>query len=245
MTGYYTPLTICTAMQSKITAIQTPREHIRILTLEKPDGFDYQAGQYVMLGFSDLPLRPYSIACAPDNEALEIHIKDNHGQVTPYVMNSAHNGEEVILKGPFGNMIYTADHENNDQDAPLVLIAGGLGITPMKSIIEAAISDNHTGEIILFWGTAVQDDFYLDGYLEDLIATHSSFKCIKVCSDPVGSYAATFLEKQAAENSTDLTRHKIYIAGSPAMIESTTSEFVDIGAKKSNIYYDTFVLPTM
>jgi len=232
-------------MQSKITAIQTPREHIRILSLEKPDGFDYQAGQYVMIGFSDLPLRPYSVACAPDNNTLEIHIKDNQGLVTPYVMNSAHNGEQVSLKGPFGNMIYTADHENNDKDAPLILIAGGLGITPMKAIIEAAIKDNHKGDIILFWGTAEQDDFYLDGYMEDLIAAHSSFQCVKVCPEPIGTYAADFLAKQAGEISADLGRYKIYIAGSPAMIESTIAEFADIGAKKSNIYYDTFVLPAM
>lgn len=217
-------------MKTTIRDIQSPYDHIRILTLAKPDGFNFAAGQYIMIKFGDLDPRPYSIASGPHENTISIHIKDNGGAVTNYVMTTLSKGETIDIDGPFGTMVLDQDIAKHDH--PLVLIAGGLGITPMKSILEEAVSQGHNGKIFLYWGTQKEEDFYLGDYFESLMAKDPNIVFKPVTGHLVGVFAA--------EDLPSLSDAQFYIAGSPEMIQSTAQIFQDKGVPAGNIFYDQY-----
>ena len=112
----------------------TPR--IRILNLDlRSVEFSFTAGQAVMLGLSGSPLRkPYSIASAPWEVAKSgimqvlVQVEDSGG-LDPHLELAA-PGAPLDLEGPFGAFGLPAG-----VDCPLLFIAGGTGIAPLRSML--------------------------------------------------------------------------------------------------------------
>ncbi|MGH8772124.1 MAG: FAD-binding oxidoreductase, partial [Burkholderiales bacterium] len=94
----------------------------------------FAAGQYANLTFGRLPARPYSMANRPDASVLEFHIRRvPDGLVSTYVAEELSIGERIKIEGPYGG----AQLRENPA-RPMLLVAGGSGLAPMKSILLAA-----------------------------------------------------------------------------------------------------------
>ncbi|MEM1010111.1 MAG: FAD-dependent oxidoreductase [Myxococcota bacterium] len=138
------------------------------LDLVVPD-FSFQAGQYCELGFSKrntsaashvekassissaaLPnvFFPYSIASAPEEEVVSFCIRTrNDDQVTPYIRN-LQLGDQLQLRGPGG-----AFHFNPTRERPVVWLATGTGIAPLRSMFRSAIfQERFVSTCWLFFG---------------------------------------------------------------------------------------------
>lgn len=212
-----------------VSSIQFLRPEIAVLRLKPSEGFSFQAGQYVTLGFKDLPVRPYSIANAPtaNDPMIEIHVKIMpDGLVTHYIDEDLKDGESVLLDGPFGTNTY----DESDR-RPTIAIAGGVGITPMKSIVEAALAnDDHGAKLHLFWGARSREELYLQSHFEHLAAHHDQFDFHAVVETPVSDVVLAQIP--------DLRDKKIHLAGPRAMIEHSVPLFQKQGAVPHDIRYD-------
>ena len=126
--------------------------------------FRFRAGQYARLSFGELPPRDYSIGSRPDEALLEFHIRDTgDGGSSSYVAEALREGDPVGLEGPFGQgFLREADPR------PILAIAGGAGLAPMKSIVETLLAAGATREILLYFGVRREADVYLDGPLKAL-----------------------------------------------------------------------------
>src|SRR5690242_18065397 len=107
---------------------------------EKPDGFQFNAGQFLRFNLIDPPetdeegnSRSFSIASAPHEAELMIATR-MRDTAFKRVLGSMAVGSEIEVKGPYGRMTL---HE--DASRPAVILTGGIGITPFRSIaLEAA-----------------------------------------------------------------------------------------------------------
>ncbi|HEY8189121.1 MAG TPA: FAD-binding oxidoreductase, partial [Micavibrio sp.] len=129
-------------LQAKVDEIDDAHPEIRIIRL-RPVGqsISWQAGQFMELGFTGFPVRPYSIANAPHNALLEFHIRNNNrGGASQHAVTALETGDILTLRGPLGSAVLPPDDRQ-----PLVLIAGGMGLPPMKAIAEAALHRLHPG----------------------------------------------------------------------------------------------------
>jgi len=135
----------------------TPR--IRILNLDlRAAEFSFAAGQAVMLGLSGSPLRkPYSIASAPWEVAKSgimqvlVQVEDSGG-LDPH-LELASPGTQLSLEGPFGSFGLP------DQiDRPLLFIAGGTGIAPLRSmLIEHVSRPTHQPVALIYSARSVEE----------------------------------------------------------------------------------------
>jgi ferredoxin-NADP reductase len=113
----------------------TPRTRILIVDLGAHQ-FAYHAGQAVFAGLAGGPvMRPYSIACSPGQarrmQAIELLVQiDDHRAPDPH-LERAVTGTTLRIEGPFGSFGLPADDPHLD----LLLIAGGTGISPLRSIL--------------------------------------------------------------------------------------------------------------
>jgi len=111
-------------------------EQIEVTRIEmKKSGFTYEAGQYAFVCFpeiSRLSWHPFSLSSAPHEDRLTMHIKDSGG-FTNALREKAKTGgiTKIKMDGPYGRVgVKLSDYKI------IVLIAGGVGVTPMISILK-------------------------------------------------------------------------------------------------------------
>lgn len=205
---------------------------IFLLRIRPPAGFSYKAGQYVDIGFGKLAPRSYSIANAPGEDTIEIHIKRTRGEVGLFVASVLRAGDTVTLSAAKGGSAFDPADKR-----PLLLIAGGVGFTPLKAIAEAALRRDPDAPVHFFWGTERADEKYMRDYFRDMADQYDGFDFHDINGTPVGAAtAATF---------DSLADFRIYMAGPPAMIDTTLPLLLARGARADAIFYDRAPSPPL
>lgn len=119
--------------------------------LEKPEGFTYKAGQFADFTQIDPPqtdaeggVRGFTLASAPyeDDLMFATRMRDS---AFKRVLEDMTPGTELTFDAPYGSFIL-----HNNQSAPAVLLTGGVGVTPARSIILQAAHDKRPHRITLF-----------------------------------------------------------------------------------------------
>jgi NAD(P)H-flavin reductase len=218
-------------MRATVRSAAAAHNLIRILRLAPEEKFMWRAGQYVNIAFADLSPRPYSIAAAADGTGeLEIHIKNfGKGGAGDYAVNRLQPGETVRISGPYGDCVRT-----RGDTAPMLAIAGGLGITPVKALVEDALREEKPGPVTLYWGAEEETEFYLRPHFEEMTRKYPSFNVVLVVGGEVGAVAA----KQESDRNADLSQANIFLAGSSEMITSSIVDLLDAGAEYDRIHFD-------
>src|SRR5262249_52814400 len=108
----------------------------KTIRLAAPEWAGHRAGQHVDVRLTApdgyQAQRSYSIASAPEDEALELTVEElEDGEVSPYLAGELREGDELELRGPVGGY-FVWDREHG---GPLMLIGGGSGIVPLRAIL--------------------------------------------------------------------------------------------------------------
>ena len=230
-----------TRMLGRITEITQATHDIRIVRLEPAQPFDFRAGQYAALGFGDLAPRDYSMASRPDEPTLEFHIRDMGVGPSAYVARHLTVGETVTIDGPFGDGYLRTEHSG-----PILAIAGGSGLAPVKSIIETALSLGMRQPIRFYFGVREERDLYLEDHFLELAARHPNLSFTPVLSSaPAATDRRTgYVAECALADIPDLTGYKAYPAGPPVMVEAATRGLVARGLPLADIHADAFYTET-
>ncbi|MFC0682643.1 ferredoxin--NADP reductase [Lysobacter korlensis] len=125
------------ARTARVAAIDTLAPGTVRLRIERPSGYSFTAGQFALLRVatpSGPDLRPLSLAGSPESELLEFATRVGASAFKQTVFG-LERGDEVKVSRPMGGLRY-------DPGRPAVLIAGGTGITPLRSLLlsNAALS---------------------------------------------------------------------------------------------------------
>jgi len=133
--------------------------------------FTFVAGQAVMAGLHRSPLRkPYSIASAPSEAVrrgwIELLVQvDDSGGPDPH-LELARPGVALDLEGPFGSF----GLPDLDRDSAVVLVAGGTGIAPLRSMLVEALDRPSPPRISVVYSARSADELAYRGEFEALAA---------------------------------------------------------------------------
>ncbi len=224
----------------RVVSIANATHDIRILRLEILSGgpFDFSAGQYASIEFPGLPPRDYSMANRPDEKVLEFHIRLlPGGAVTPFVARQLRVGDLVRIAGPLGTSYLREKHTG-----PIVALAGGSGMAPIKSIVETALARGMQQPITLYFGVRAERDLYLEDHFKALAARHANLTFIPVLSEPDGptSRRTGFLADTVRADFASLDGVKAYLAGPPVMVETAVAALTDLGVRRQDCHADAF-----
>jgi len=224
---------------------------IKELRLRLPEGKDmnFIPGQYVQFrapryeGSPGEVSRAYSIASDPaDTEAIELIIRRVPGGIcTTYVFEHLKEGDEVLINGPYG------DFRLSDTSAPMVFIAGGSGIAPIKCILHHIVNTGNTRKGIFFFGARALKDLFMTEEMSEFEKAISDFKFVPALAQledgddwdgavgRITDVVAEYLAKQP-----DAAKYEGYLCGSPGMIAAAVRVLTDAGIPEDRIYYDKF-----
>ncbi|MBL8836848.1 MAG: 2Fe-2S iron-sulfur cluster binding domain-containing protein [Alphaproteobacteria bacterium] len=232
-------------MQCRVVDVADLTHDIRRVRLAIEEGgpFTFTAGQYANIRFADLPSRDYSMANRPDQPLLEFHIRlVPGGAVTPFVREQVKAGDSVRVEGPFGTSYLRDKHTG-----PILALAGGSGLAPIKSIVETALAGGKRQPITLYFGVRAERDLYGEAEFQALMATYGNFRFVAVLSSPdgptvrrTGFLADAVRADLLAAGPTALDGAKAYLAGPPVMVESAVAALADLGVGRQDCHADAF-----
>lgn len=196
----------------------SPDIHRVILRLSDLDTAKFHAGQYLFLIMPDGSLRAFSIASSPlILPELHLHIRAPQGHIpSEEVLQLFHQRQIISVEMPHGY----AWLRNNDR--PILMIAGGTGYAPMKSMIDTLIAQQSTRSVHLFWGARDQDALYEDHVLKNLAMHHPRFhyQGLIGSDDPL-----SMPHLAAAAHFSDLSQFDIYCSGGMEMARAVFKDY--------------------
>ncbi len=215
----------------RVEKMERAAPDVMILHLRLPanERLQFLAGQYIDILLKGGSRRSFSIANAPhDDELLQLHVRlVPDGRFTGHVFSQMKPRDILRFEGPHGSFFL-----REDSAKPIVLVAGGTGFAPIKSVIEHAFYEHCARPMVLYWGARTKADLYLPQLPLAWAAAHDNFRYIPVLSEPRpedGWQGRTGLVHRAVmEDYPDLSAYQVYACGAPAMIDAARQDFTQV-----------------
>lgn len=225
-----------------VTAVSLATHDIlRVHVTLGDEDFRFSAGQYVKLTFGKRLSRDYSIASVPGSRELEFHIRRvESGRVSSFVHEKVWVGDRVAVEGPFGTSYLRPLHTG-----PILAVAGGSGLAPIRSIVETALASGMSQPIRLYFGAREQRDVYDLSILERLAQAYPNFSYQIVLSriDAHDTFRTGQLNTALSADLASLEGWKAYVAGPPGMVEAVAEAAFTRGLTSDDFHADIFFTP--
>ena len=217
-------------------------DNVLQLILDPIEQLEYHAGQFINIKSDDETVRSYSLASNPyEPKLLELHVKRMpNGKMSNWLFDELRVGDDIEFQGANGNSFYTKDNP----EQPLLLIGTGTGLAPLVSIARYAISQGHSGEIVLYQGTRHSSGLYLNNELTALSTTIENFSYFACLSGEIefGGTLHGRANELAMQQHKDLTGWQVFLCGEPKMVKETQQRVYLAGANLDEIHTDPFIL---
>jgi ferredoxin-NADP reductase len=226
---------------------ETVAEGTMAFHFDKPEGFAFKAGQYMVVTLKNPPetdaegnTRTFTIASAPSDTDLMITTR-MRDTAFKRVLRSMALPAEVKIAGPYG--AFTLHH---DPDRPAVFLAGGIGITPFFSISVQAARDRLPHQLHLFHSNRRPEDAAFLEALLDLAGQNTNFHFVPTMTEMEKSKMdwkgeRGFINRELLEKHLPSLQGPIYYsAGPPAMVASMRQMLTEAGANQDDIRTEEF-----
>ena len=230
-------------------------ENTMAFEFEKPAGWAFKAGQFIDITLLNPPeadaegnTRGFSIASAPHEPAIMVTSRLRN-TAFKRVLKSMPLHSEVKIEGPFGNLTL-----HNNASRPAVFVAGGIGITPFRSILLHAAKEKLAHRIFLFYSSRQPEDAAFLEELQALQQQNQNYKLIATMTEmetshqpwkgEVGLINYQMLDRylKAAASPGWYTAGPIYyIAGPPGMVRDFQTMLTNAGIDSDDIRTEEFV----
>ncbi|NML13972.1 CDP-6-deoxy-delta-3,4-glucoseen reductase [Azohydromonas caseinilytica] len=235
----------------RVISIDKPAPDVAVLKLQLPANmpFEYHAGQYIEFLLRDGARRSYSMANPPHAgpieasapPTMELHIRHMPGGLfTDQVFSTLKPRDILRIEGPFGSFFL-----REDSDKPMVLLASGTGLAPVKAIIEQMQAKGLTRPAVLYWGCRRKADLYMHDWALQAASQLPWLRYVPVLSEPLPedqwSGRTGFVHEVVMTDLPDLSGHQVYACGAPVMVEAAHRDFTSrCGLPDEEFYADAF-----
>jgi CDP-4-dehydro-6-deoxyglucose reductase, E3 len=229
-----------------------------MLRLPVVEQLRFQAGQYLDVLLANGRRRSFSIASPPhDSELLELHVRRVPGggfterlfagaaatAGAPTAPGGADAqalavGSLLRIEGPVGQFCY------RDGTLPAIMVAGGTGFAPLKSMLRHVLETGIRRNLHLYWGARHDRDVYEEALVLGWRQRHPRLKFTVVLSEATAQEAAHrrigLVHEAVLADHASLAGCEVYAAGPPAMIEAIRASFPQRGLPAERLCFDSF-----
>ena len=204
-----------------------------------PLPFVHEAGQYLNLALAidgKRVNRSYTIASPPSRrDHVEISVKRAaNGYGSKHLHDTWREGDLVKISAPAGKFFFTGRESER-----VVLIAGGIGITPMMAVTRDLTDRGWRGDIYLIFAVRTRADVVFERELDELRAKNSRLHVLVVLTSERGRLTAEMIRDFVP----DLTRVRAMLCGPDAMMTAARALLVGLGVPDGEIHQEAFLSP--
>ena len=249
---------------SKILDIKKIATDTKRFIFSKPENYNFQAGQFLIIKFAKDLMRAYSIASPPSEENLELVIRIIPNGRGTGILDKAKVGDEFTISQAMGHFVLS-----ENQDAELFFLATGTGIAPFKAMIrteggeiyperqtefQKSEVERNPRKMHLFYGGRQAEDL---PYLDEISSWAENLEVkIGLSRDP-NAEKIEIPNLQAEIKNCRITKFikngnfhllagrgagnsEFYICGNKGMVEGTRDLLLEKGIEKSQIFFEKF-----
>ena len=210
-----------------------------------PIPFSYLPGQFLtlILPIEGNPIRrSYTISSSPaQGYYCEISVKrEDQGLGSRYLHDVLQEGDTLDVRGPSGRFTFTGKESDS-----IVLIGGGVGITPVMSVTRALADMGWRGEICLIVGCSDPEHFLFGAEIERLKERNPNLHVFVAMSalkeDLAGFHRGRITKDLLLEWVPDIAaRQRIHLCASPPMMNAVNQMLADLGVPSQRIVTESF-----
>lgn len=196
------------------------------------DWLNVRAGQFFLWRFLDWErwqeAHPFSLSAAPNGKSLRITVKDL-GDFSQR-LSTIKLGTRVIVEGPFGS--FTDEARASERVA---LIAGGVGITPIRALLEEM-----SGDLTLIYRARREEDLIFRDELDTLARARGISIHYVIGGRHVAGNEPLLSAQHLRRLVPDIARRAIYLCGPPSMMQAVRTSLQRAGVPEHNVHSDAF-----
>jgi ferredoxin-NADP reductase len=226
---------------------------VKTFRFTPPDGgplsFSYLPGQFLSLtvrpeGKDGKPVRrSYTIASSPtQRDYVEITVKRvEQGVVSGYLHDRLKEGDQLEVTAPFGTFTFTGKEANS-----IVLVGGGVGITPLMTAIRYLTDHGWPNDIFLLYSCRTSRDFIFREELEYLQRRYANLHVVASMTRVAGTEwmgpTGRLTKELIAQNVPDITARRVHLCGPPPMMAAMQAILAELGVPKEQVKTESFTL---
>lgn len=232
----------------RVTAIFPETPTVKTFRLANPEGGDipfvFMPGQFLTFSAEiggERGRRSYTIASSPAQRSyIEVTVKrEEQGLISRHLHDRVAVGSLLEVSAPSGVFTFTGA----DADS-IVLIAGGVGITPMMSITRYLMDRSFAGDIYFLYGARSTQEFIFREELEYLQKRHANLHIAATMSRAEGTAwlgATGPISKEfIARAVPEIARRRVHLCGPPPMMEAVKAALAELGVPKEQVRTEAF-----
>ena len=209
---------------------------------EKPEGFEFRAGQFADFVINEPEttddegnIRAFSIIEAPYENMLGFATRMRDTAFKNNLKNGTY--KDLTFEGAYGDFTL---HKNTEK--PAVFIIGGIGITPVFSIIKQSLQENPDRDLVVVFGNKTPEDAPFEKDLQELSKKYPRLSLVSVYSDKEieGEKSGYINFDIIKELDIDLERSVYYLAGPETMVKAMRKMLVENNVDEDSIKTEEF-----
>ena len=230
---------------AKVAELVDETRRCKSIVLEPPDWPGHRAGQHVDVRLTAedgyQAQRSYSIASAPEESRLVLTVERlDDGEVSPYLADELRPGDELELRGPIGGYFVWEE----SLGGPLVLVAGGSGVVPLRAMLRHwAAGDRAVPARLLYSSRTLEDVIYREE-LASLASDHGADVQLTLTRESPDGWDGHRgrIDRRLLEDLTPppAERPLVYVCGPTPLVESVAEALVQIGHEPARIRTERF-----
>lgn len=224
----------------KVLEIIKRTHDVKSFRFPRPEGFDYKAGQYILVSLTvdgSLVTKPLTLSSSPTEDHIEF-TKKLTGHPFSNVLDNMKIGDSAVVSGPFGKMTFEGEHEK------VVLLSGGIGITPMISICKYCTDMHIDSNIVLIYSNKTENDLVFRKELDEMMHSNSNLKIVYTltrASESWIGYKERVSDKMIMNEVPDYMERRFYICGPPEMVHSMEEMLAAMNIPKEMVKKESLV----
>ncbi|MBN1455049.1 MAG: xylene monooxygenase [Methanomicrobia archaeon] len=225
--------------ETRVEEILRRTDDVKSFRFTRPHGFDFDPGQYIYITISiggEKKEKHFSISSSPTENFLEMTKKITDHEFSR-ALDKLQIGDEVVIDGPYGEFTFTGEYPK------IGMITGGIGITPLKSILTYCTDTGITTQITLLYGNRSEETIAFREELNSLEQQNKNLRVIHTLSRPGADWKGRRGHVDLAmikEEIPDYADRVFYVCGPPALVEDLVNALVTLGVPAENINMEDF-----
>jgi ferredoxin-NADP reductase len=213
--------------------------HVKSFRFEKPDGFEYEAGQFMYVTietFGGRMMKHFTISSSPSESYLEFTKKLTESDFSKSLV-AVKAGDWVGVDGPYGSFTLEPDQSK------IAMLCGGIGITAFRSMIKYWFDYDLDNDIVLLYSCSTFDEIIFREELDEMARKRDGLRVFYTLTREEDWWEGERGRIDGEKMRRIIPNYKevfYYICGPQAMVEDVTATLKSVGAPDNRIKKELF-----
>jgi glycine betaine catabolism B len=226
-------------LETEVTHVIQRTKDVKSVRFRRPKGFNYLPGQWAFLKVGskeEQKTKPLSFSSSPTEDYLEF-TKRLTGHEFSNAFATLETGDTATIRGPYGKLTLMENRKK------ICMLSGGIGITPLRSMIRYSTDKEMKTNIILLYSNRFEDDIAFMDDFDEMQVKNPNFRVIITITRPSSAWKGLTgrINREMIEKKVpDYAERVFYSCGTTLIVDTMITMLINMGLPDIQIKYEYF-----